>query len=263
MSGAIMPAPLAMPLIVTVDAAELDACAVATFGKVSVVMIARAASNQGSPAAAGCAMSPSTPANFGRRRAARRSRRSRRGRPPLGGSRRLRPPTSPVSAVALAALRPVKALALPELTTQRPRLPPAQIGAAEIDRGRGAFRAGEDAGDRRAGWSNDHQQHVGAVLVFDAGLGGGDAHAARSPASSGRSSARAAKRSGHDVGTCNGDGAPDTPGLLDGLACSCHRRRRRRSLLPRLLAAVSASARPSVFSAGIGDLDLGRGLAAT
>ena len=45
MSGAIMPAPLAMPLMVTVGLADL-AMAVATFGKVSVVMIALAASSQ-------------------------------------------------------------------------------------------------------------------------------------------------------------------------------------------------------------------------
>ena len=44
MSGAIMPAPFAMPLSVTDHAAEIGACAVATLGKVSVVMMARAAS---------------------------------------------------------------------------------------------------------------------------------------------------------------------------------------------------------------------------
>ncbi len=43
MSGAIMPAPLAMPLMVTV-ALPSFAVAVATFGKVSVVMMALAAS---------------------------------------------------------------------------------------------------------------------------------------------------------------------------------------------------------------------------
>ena len=42
-SGAIMPAPLAMPLMVTVALPSL-AVAVATFGKVSVVMITLAAS---------------------------------------------------------------------------------------------------------------------------------------------------------------------------------------------------------------------------
>ena len=72
MSGAIMPAPLAMPLIVTSRAAELAPCAVATFGKVSVVMIAFAASSQASGGARVGAVAPSTPLEFRRRRAARR-----------------------------------------------------------------------------------------------------------------------------------------------------------------------------------------------
>src|SRR5258707_14984280 len=61
MSGAIMPAPLAKPLIVTV-ALPSFAVAVATLGNVSVVMIALAASSQ----ASGCvaATRPSiTPSN--------------------------------------------------------------------------------------------------------------------------------------------------------------------------------------------------------
>ena len=85
MSGAIMPAPLAMPLIVTV-APPIFACAVATFGNVSVVMIALAASSK----RAGRGRSRPAPAS--RRRiaapaAARRSRRSRRGTPPPACSR--------------------------------------------------------------------------------------------------------------------------------------------------------------------------------
>ena len=52
MSGAIMPAPLAMPLIVTSASPSLTR-AVATLGNVSVVMIARAASiRRSGPAAA-------------------------------------------------------------------------------------------------------------------------------------------------------------------------------------------------------------------
>jgi hypothetical protein len=61
MSGAIMPAPLAMPLIVTVAAPSLTV-RVAPFGKVSVVMMARAASTQG-PAAARDAASGRTASN--------------------------------------------------------------------------------------------------------------------------------------------------------------------------------------------------------
>ena len=62
MSGMIMPAPLAMPLMVTLALPSLTV-AVATFGKVSVVMIALAASIQ-SPGAACRASVPSTPSNL-------------------------------------------------------------------------------------------------------------------------------------------------------------------------------------------------------
>ena len=62
MSGAIMPAPLAMPTIVTATP-PIEVWRVATFGKVSVVMIAFAASIQG-PGAARAAQSASTPSNF-------------------------------------------------------------------------------------------------------------------------------------------------------------------------------------------------------
>ncbi len=114
MAGAIMPAPLAMPLMVTVVLPS-RAVAVASLGNVSVVMMARAASSQPSPCAA-CASPAITPANL----------------PASSGS-----PMTPVearntspglqcaalavmSAVSLVATRPflpVKALALPELTT--------------------------------------------------------------------------------------------------------------------------------------------------
>ena len=57
---------------------------------------------------------------------------------------------SPVSAVDSRPFLPVKALALPELTTSTRALPPAKIGAAQIDRRRRAFRPREDAGDRGA-----------------------------------------------------------------------------------------------------------------
>ena len=67
---------------------------------------------------------------------------------------------------------PVKALALPELTSERPRLAGFQRRLAPVDRRRRAFRPGEDAGDRRA-LVEDGKQHVAPVLVLDAGLGGG------------------------------------------------------------------------------------------
>ena len=62
MSGAIMPAPLAMPLMVTLALPSFTV-AVATFGKVSVVMIALAASIQSSGAAVSASVA-STPSNL-------------------------------------------------------------------------------------------------------------------------------------------------------------------------------------------------------
>ena len=62
MSGAIMPAPLAMPLMVTLALPSLTV-AVATFGKVSVVMIALAASIQSSGVGVSASVA-STPSNL-------------------------------------------------------------------------------------------------------------------------------------------------------------------------------------------------------
>ena len=177
MSGAIMPAPLAMPLIVTLALPSLTV-AVATFGKVSVVMIALAALIQ-SPGTAVSASVASTPSNL----------------VASSGS-----PITPVEArntsfgaaadglggdlcrqrwsTCLPVL-PVKALALPELTTSaRAPLKTAagQFGAAPFHRGGRAFRLGEDAGDGGA-LVHHRQQHVGAALVADAGSRGRKLHA--------------------------------------------------------------------------------------
>ena len=62
MSGAIMPEPLAMPLILT-SIPSILATAVAPFGKVSVVMIARAADSHNSGRASRT-MSPTSAVNF-------------------------------------------------------------------------------------------------------------------------------------------------------------------------------------------------------
>ena len=179
MSGAIMPAPLAMPLIVTLALPSLTV-AVATFGKVSVVMIARAASIQ--PSGAVCAArSPSTPSNLV----------ASSGSPitPVE-ARKTSPAWQPtafaaieaVSAVDCRPVLPVKALALPELTTSARADPPlgrfaaAKLGAAPLDRRGRAFRAGEDAGDRRP-LVHDREQHIGAALVADAGSRGRELYA--------------------------------------------------------------------------------------
>ena len=120
MSGAIMPAPLAMPLIVTV-VLPIFAVAVATLGNVSVVMIACAAAKK-SPSLARSARLAITGANFD----------ASSGSPitPVEArkiSEVLQPADlaamSAVSLVATRPLLPVKALALPELTTSARALP--------------------------------------------------------------------------------------------------------------------------------------------
>ena len=114
MSGAIMPAPLAMPLMVTLALPSFTV-AVATFGKVSVVMIALAAAIH-SPDTACSASVPSTPLNLV----------ASSGSPitPVE-ARNTSPGLQPSALAAIAAVNvvacrpvlPVKALALPEFTT--------------------------------------------------------------------------------------------------------------------------------------------------
>ena len=114
MSGMIMPAPLAMPLMVTLALPSFTV-AVATFGKVSVVMMARAAPVQ-SPGAAASLSCASTPSNL----------LASSGSPitPVEArktSLTLQPTAlaaiCAVSAVDCFPVLPVKALALPEFTT--------------------------------------------------------------------------------------------------------------------------------------------------
>ena len=121
MSGAIIPAPLAMPLMVTVARPSFTV-EVATLAKVSVVMMALAAPIH-SPGVACCASAPSTPLNLV----------ASSGSPITPVEARNTSPTlhptalaaiSAVSAVACRPVLPVNALALPEFTTSaraRPR----------------------------------------------------------------------------------------------------------------------------------------------
>ena len=123
MSGAIMPAPLAMPFSTT-SPPPIRTRRVAAFGNVSVVMMARAASRNRPGAAsaasrprcvakgAGSSGSPMTPVE------ARNTSSTRQ-------------PTAAAAASALARtasrpFMPVKALALPELTTSARARPPAR-----------------------------------------------------------------------------------------------------------------------------------------
>ena len=138
-------------------------------------MIALAASMPVGPARRRRPVRPSR-RRISSRRAARRSRRSRRGRPRPACSRRPWRRSSAVSLVAARPVLPVKALALPELTTSARAVPALELRAAPVDRRRRAFRVGEHAGDRRAG-IEQRQQHVGAAGVADAGGGGREPHA--------------------------------------------------------------------------------------
>ena len=123
MSGAIMPAPLAMPLRVT-STSPSCAVRVATLGKVSVVMMALAASSQ-PVSAARSSQAPSTASNFeassGSPMTPVEARKIRSGEQPAA-----RAAISAVSRVAAAPRCPVKALALPELTTSACALPPGR-----------------------------------------------------------------------------------------------------------------------------------------
>ena len=114
MSGAIMPAPLAMPLIVTLALPSFTV-AVATFGKVSVVMIALAALIH-SPEAACSASVPNTPSNLvassGSPITPVEARNTSLGLQPSALAA-----IEAVNEVACRPVLPVKALALPELTT--------------------------------------------------------------------------------------------------------------------------------------------------
>ena len=173
MSGAIMPAPLAMPLIVTV-APPSFAVAVATFGKVSVVMIALAASRKRPGAAsrdelvehavelAASSGSPITPVE---------ARKTSAGLQPAACARELRGERRR-RASGLAG----EGIGVAGIDHERARLAALELRAAPLDRRRRAFRAREDARDRRA-LVEQREQHVGAVLVADAGRGGGEAHA--------------------------------------------------------------------------------------
>jgi hypothetical protein len=124
MSGAIMPAPLAMPLRVT-SMPPMVAVRVATFGKVSVVMIALAASIQ----AVGFAFfsqAVSTPSNFVASRGSPmtpvEAMNTWEARQPAASAA-----ISAVSLTASAPRLPVKALALPEFTTSARAVPFARF----------------------------------------------------------------------------------------------------------------------------------------
>ncbi len=158
-----------------------DACAVAvaTFGKVSVVMIALAAARK-SP---GCArwLRPSiTGANFeassGSPITPVEARKISAGLQP----RALRGEVSGELGRGAAALAG-KGVGIAGIDHQRPCFAGLQMRAAPFDRRRRAFRFGEDAGGGGA-LVEQRQQHVGAARVADAGCGGGEPARRRLPA---------------------------------------------------------------------------------
>ena len=138
-------------------------------------MIALAASNQKS-ATAFSVMSLRTPANFVASSGSPMTPVEARNTSPVAH------PTAcdadcAVSSVAALPFLPVKALALPELTTTARARPPDRFWRQKSTGAGRAARPGKDTGDgsRRV---EDHQQDIRAVLVLDAGGGCRHAHTA-------------------------------------------------------------------------------------
>ena len=121
MSGAIMPEPLAKPLMVTA-APSIAAPRVAPLGKVSVVMIARAACSQApgesDATAAGSAATIFSPAGGSPMTPVEEMKTSRARQPTSRAMARA------VSSTTARPRRPVKVFELPELTTRARALPP-------------------------------------------------------------------------------------------------------------------------------------------
>ena len=174
MSGAIMPAPLAIPQMVTV-ALPSFAVAVAPLGNVSVVMIAFAAASHEPGLRIGDEAVHHAGEGAGIERLADHAGRGEEYLAPACTP----PPWPAMSAVSLVAsrpLRPVKALALPELTTSARALPPLSLARHQSTGADGHFDRVKTPATVRAG-IEQHHQHVGAVLVADAGCGGREPHA--------------------------------------------------------------------------------------
>ena len=173
MSGAIMPAPLAMPLMVTV-ALPMRASRGRHFRKrVGGHDRLRRGEEIAGARARGEAVhhrrefgassgSPITPVE---------ARKISDGLQPAA--------LAAISAVSLVAAPPAFAgegIGVAGIDHQRARFAGFEMRAAPFDRRRRAFRFGEYAGHRGAG-IEQRQQHVGAAGIADAGFGGGQPHA--------------------------------------------------------------------------------------
>ena len=173
MSGAIMPAPLAMPTR-TMLRPPTRAVRVATFGKVSVVMMARAAVKESRRARLG--REPPEMRGEGRR-VERLADHAGRGEEDLVGAAADRGRGGRRARLdRLAALHAGEGVGVAGIDDERPRLPARQPCAAPLDRRGGAARGREDAGHGCRRIEADQQQ-VRAPLVADARLGGRQAHA--------------------------------------------------------------------------------------
>ena len=153
MSGAIIPEPLAKPAIVT-GTPSSSTFATAPFGKVSVVMIARAAGSAVARARSAASLPEHRDDPLGRQRLADHAGRGHEDMR-LGHAQRRGRGAPPSPCTAARPAPPVKALELPELT--RKAKPPSPAAAAQRGqpllapehRRRAGRRPGEDPGDRR------------------------------------------------------------------------------------------------------------------
>ena len=173
MSGAIMPAPLAMPLMVT-STPSISALRVASLGKVSVVMMARAASAKASGLASRASVAKALGDLARIERLADHAGRGDIdvGLEAIGGfSRRLGGELHRL-APALAG----EGIGIAGIDHERARHAVGEMRAAPIDRRRRRLRLGQHAGDRGAGIEQRKQQ-IDAAGIANAGGGGGDAHA--------------------------------------------------------------------------------------
>ena len=175
MSGAIMPAPLAMPLMTT-SVSPILTLRRRDFGK----SVGRHDRSRRVHQAVGPGLGVEFVEHARRscRAIERLADHAGRGHENLGRAARPSPCSPPRrhAATALAPMPPVKALALPELTTSARARPCGEILAAPVDRRRGAFGAREDAGGRgRRVEQGEH--HVGAAGVAHARRDRRKAHA--------------------------------------------------------------------------------------
>ncbi len=167
MSGAIIPEPLATPLIVT-GTPSIIAVAVAALGNVSVVMMARAAEVEARPRAhLSIIRSKWARQRLGPKRLADHAGRGLKDIAPPAAQRSQS--AAPIAFTVVAPALPVKAFELPALTMSARAdglFLAFQIGAAPIDRRRCHGRAREYAGELVVPGSNSASNRSSRPLYF-------------------------------------------------------------------------------------------------